>query len=303
MIGFHASIEMMNKKIYLAILLTLLFIWGCKKEHPTAIIGESITLLAEIPEESENLDFIWELTSVPDKSSVNNATIEKGQTSASVFFIPDVPGKYSLEVSVFHFNDEISTQTFSYDIIDPKITEAIEDIVAEENSEEAISELMAENDEPKWYESETIAEIIEDSEQNLTEPKTEVIKSVEDEEVEEKTPPPIPVKKTTQPPPFTQKKKKTKKVRGATIPFDKERFTIQVGSKKVLEDAKKVAATLIDAGYDAYIQKANFNETNEVWYRIRVGSYDKRETAVAVAKLLSSARSEQAWVDNVRYEY
>jgi cell division septation protein DedD len=303
MTGFHTSIEMMNKKIYIAIFLILLFISGCAKKHPTAIVGEIVALSAEIPEESENLDFIWELTSVPDKSSVNNATIEKGETSASVFFIPDVPGKYGLEVSVFHFNDEISTQTFSYDIVDPKLTEAIENIVAEKNSEEAISELMAEDDEPKWYESETIAEIIENSEQTLTGPKTEIIKSVEYEEIEEKTPPPVPVKKTTHPPPFTQKKKKTKKVRGATIPFDKERFTIQVGSKKVLEDAKKVAATLIDTGYDAYIQKAIFKETNEIWYRIRVGSYDKRETAVAVAKVLSSARSEQAWVDNVRYEY
>nr|MCS5614335.1 SPOR domain-containing protein [Candidatus Neomarinimicrobiota bacterium] len=92
-------------------------------------------------------------------------------------------------------------------------------------------------------------------------------------------------------------------IRGSSIPYDKERFTIQVASKKELADAKKVVATLIDAGFDAYIQKAVFKETNEIWYRVRVGSYDNRDTAVAVAESLSSTRRERAWVDFVRYEY
>jgi len=303
MIGFRASIEMMNRKIYLTLLLILLSFSGCTKEHPTGIVGETITLSAEIPEESQNLDFIWELSSVPNNSNVNNAAIEKGETSASVFYIPDVPGLYSVEVSVFHFNDEISTQSFTYDIIDPENIEVANDVINEEETEDAVSELMAENDEPKWYESETIAEVIEEAEQTIPEVKTEVVDAIEEEKVAAVIKS-APVKKAVPPPPPpTPKRKKTKKGRGASIPFDKERFTIQVGSKKVLEDAKKVAATLIDAGFDAYIQKAVFKETNEIWYRIRVGSYDKRETAVAVAKSLSSTRSEQAWVDNVRYEY
>ena len=46
-----------------------------------------------------------------------------------------------------------------------------------------------------------------------------------------------------------------------------------------------------------------FKETNEIWYRVRVGSYDNRDTAVAVAESLSSTRRERAWVDFVRYEY
>jgi cell division protein FtsN len=96
--------------------------------------------------------------------------------------------------------------------------------------------------------------------------------------------------------------KKRTKIRGQSIPFDKNRFTIQIASKKILSDAKKVAMELIDSGYDAYIQKALFVETNETWYRIRVGSYDKKETATAVAKSLSKSRPEKAWVDYVRYE-
>ena len=115
----------------------------------------------------------------------------------------------------------------------------------------------------------------------------------------------VPKEKITKaplPPKNPPAKKKQSKNRGQSIPFDKNRFTIQISSKKVLSDAKKVAIELIDAGYDAYIQKALFVETNETWYRIRVGSYDKKETAIAVAKSLSSNRREKAWVDYVRYE-
>ena len=68
------------------------------------------------------------------------------------------------------------------------------------------------------------------------------------------------------------------------------------------DDAKKVAAKLIESGYDAYIQKANFKKSNEVWFRIRVGSYDNRQTASAVAESLSKTQKETAWVDFVRYE-
>ena len=65
---------------------------------------------------------------------------------------------------------------------------------------------------------------------------------------------------------------------------------------------KKTAANLIESGYDAYIQKAYFRDTDEVWFRIRVGSYDNRETALAVGKVIASAMTTDVWVDFVRFE-
>ncbi|MEA1881495.1 MAG: SPOR domain-containing protein [Candidatus Marinimicrobia bacterium] len=282
----------MDRKKYSIILFALLVVTGCQKDNPTAMVGDYVTVSADIPKESQDLDFIWELTSVPDNSAMDNSQVTAGESSASVVFIPDVPGTYSLEVSVFQYNDEISTQSFNFEVAEGEIVAESEDVVTvneNEEVEDAVAELMAESDEPKWYDSESASEVIEAAKQTTTEPAVEV------EEVVEKTLPP--------PPPPAPKKKKAKPARGASIPFDKERFTIQVASKKVLEDAKKVAVILIDSGYDAYIQKAVFKETNEVWYRVRVGSYDKRETAVAVAKSMSSTRQEKAWVDHVRYEY
>jgi len=281
----------MAKTLSIFSLFILLVLTGCGKSNPTATVGDYITVNAEIPEESQDLDFIWELTNIPGNSELNNSQLTSGELNASVMFIPDVAGTYSIEVSVFQYNDEISTQSFSYDVLGKELSDNTEEIVEAESPEEmkdAISELMVENNEPKWYESESVAQVVAEADQNIPEPKIEVTKS---EPTSEPIPPPAPKKKTTK-----------SKTRGKSIPYDKERFTIQIASKKFLDDAKKVAANLIDAGYDAYIQKAVFKETNEIWYRVRVGSYDKRDTAVAVAKSLSSTRPEPAWVDYVRYE-
>jgi len=103
-------------------------------------------------------------------------------------------------------------------------------------------------------------------------------------------------------PKSTAAKPAKKKSSRYVIPFDKSRYTIQVASKKNLKDAEKTAANLIESGYDAYIQKAYFRDTDEVWFRIRVGSYDNRETALAVGKVIASAMTTDVWVDFVRFE-
>ena len=285
---------MINLKKYNFILTAALLI-SCNQENNTVALGETINVSAEIPEESQDLEFIWELISVPENSFIDNNNIEIGNPNSSVDFTPDIPGIYSLEVSIFQYNDEISTESFSYNVVqlDSKDSdELVEDIILVEEDSSAISDLLVENNEPKWYDSESVEDVLEDPlKENLE-------KKLSKEEPLIKNVNPKPNKKTS-------KKiiKKPKKIRGSSIPFDKDRFTIQVGSKKFLSDAKKFAAQLIDSGYDAYIQKASFKETSEVWYRIRVGSYDKRETATAVAKVLSKTRQEKAWVDFVRYEY
>jgi cell division septation protein DedD len=282
---------MIDKKKYI-IILSLLVLTGCGEKNPTANVGDHVTITADKPVESQDLDFIWEWTSVPDNSQLDNSKIIKDETNSTIEFIPDVAGLYSLEVSVFQYNDEISTQSFSYEVAANEIVENEEERLepeAPEEVEDAVAELLVENDEPKWYESESVAEVLEEVNQIKETPVDAV-----EETVEQKPPPPAaPV----------PKKKKAKLVRGDSIPYDKERFTIQVASKKELADAKKVVGSLIDAGFDAYIQKAVFKETNEIWYRVRVGSYDNRNTAIAVAESLSSTRRERAWVDFVRYEY
>jgi len=277
----------MKNKIQLCIFILLIALISCSEKNPISIVGEAVTATVKVPEEGADLEFLWELTNIPDNSNISNSDIKAGDDNISVVFIPDVSGNYSLEVSVFQYNDEISTQSFNFEVIGEEMIAMDEEKSSEINKDDS----TIENNEPQWYDSESVSELVIAMENDSI-----ISESIIEEVPKEK------ITKAPLPPKNPPAKKKQSKSRGQSIPFDKNRFTIQISSKKVLSDAKKVAIELIDAGYDAYIQKALFVETNEIWYRIRVGSYDKKETAIAVAKSLSNNRREKAWVDYVRYE-
>ena len=282
----------MKNKIRKSIFIILTLFIACSKQSPTTLVGEAIIANVANPEEGLDLEYLWEFTNLPDQSSISNSDIDSGEDDLSITFIPDVPGTYSLEVSVFQYNDEISTQSFHFEVLDNE--NLVSDIEDESNISES-DEILAKNDDllyrsdaPKWFESEDILEITTEMENDKLLPKPQI------KEDSERIIPSSPKKVET--------KKTTKSIRGQSIPYDKNRFTIQIASKKELSDAKQVAVDLIDAGYDAYIQKALFKETNETWYRIRVGSYQNKDTAIAVAESLSKNRPEKAWVDYVRLE-
>ena len=282
----------MKNKIRKSIFIILTLFIACSKQSPTTLVGEAIIANVANPEEGLDLEYLWEFTNLPDQSSISNSDIDSGEDDLSITFIPDVPGTYSLEVSVFQYNDEISTQSFHFEVLDNE--NLVSDIKDESNISES-DEILEKNDDllyrsdaPKWFESEDILEITTEMENDKLLPKPQI------KEYSERIIPSSRKKVET--------KKTTKSIRGQSIPYDKNRFTIQIASKKELSDAKQVAVDLIDAGYDAYIQKALFKETNETWYRIRVGSYQNKDTAIAVAESLSKNRPEKAWVDYVRLE-
>ena len=49
-------------------------------------------------------------------------------------------------------------------------------------------------------------------------------------------------------------------------------------------------------------KKAYFKETEEVWYRVRIGSYDNYNSAQAVANIVSKDIKLSVWVDFVRLD-
>ena len=276
----------MTKKIYIMSL--ALFFFGCSKENPVGYVGQPVSATISVPDESEDLEFLWELTNIPSNSYLINSDIQAGSDNYSIIFIPDVIGVYSIEASVFQYNDEIETQSFTFNIVEGFEADTSSISKSEQISLDtlALTELLTSNDnEPDWYDT------YEDN--NYLNSSALDTVSIKNEQTSEQ-------KMVSTPPKRAAIKKK--KSKGQFIPFDKDRFTIQIASKKKLDDAKKVAAKLIESGYDAYIQKANFKESNEVWFRVRVGSYDNRQTASAVAESLSMSQRETAWVDFVRYE-
>ena len=281
---------LMNKKINIVSFFVLIF--GCTRENPIGYVSQPVSVTINISEENNDLEFIWELTSIPNNSNLKNSDIQAGDDSYSVKFTPDVIGEYSIEASVFQYNDEIETQSFSFNIIESaKIENASNSEIGDSFPDTlALTQLLSDSDsETKWFEGDDVSQYLTSLDQDSSSSSSPKLL----ENTIEKEDPVIP-----SPP----KRKKKKQIKGQSIPYDSNRFTIQIASKKQLGDAKKVAATLIESGYDAYIQKAFFKESNETWFRIRVGSYDNRETATAVAQSLSKSRRETAWVDFVRYE-
>ena len=69
----------------------------------------------------------------------------------------------------------------------------------------------------------------------------------------------------------------------------------------MLKDAQLYSHELIKKGYDSYIQKVVF-KSNEIFYRVRVGSYDNYNSAKIAANALSKDLSMSTWVDFVRKE-
>ena len=281
---------LMNKKINIVSFFVLIF--GCTRENPIGYVSQPVSVTINISEENNDLEFIWELTSIPNNSSLKNSDIQAGDDSYSVKFTPDVIGEYSIEASVFQYNDEIETQSFSFNIIEStKIENASNSEIGDSFPDTlALTQLLSDSDsETKWFDGDDVSQYLTSLDQDSSSSSSPKLL----ENTIEKEDPVIPP---------APKRKKKKQIKGQSIPYDSNRFTIQIASKKQLGDAKKVAATLIESGYDAYIQKAFFKESNETWFRIRVGSYDNRETATAVAQSLSKSRRETAWVDFVRYE-
>jgi len=292
----------MKLRTFFILITGSLLLMNCGGKRGEGIIGEIIHINGELPEETESIDLFWTISSQPDASKLSMKTLEFSKNKSEMSFTPDAAGKYVFEMEIFQFGDELETQKFTYDVdsIEPLVTsEAEDEALAEEEDEDWLEEEYEEELEEELEEDEDYdyAEEAEDDEEEMEENEDEEIEGIEGTEIAaaEINPPTVAPKSTAAKP---AKKKSPRYV----IPYDKSRYTIQVVSKKNLKDAEKTAVNLIESGYDAYIQKAYFRDTDEVWFRVRVGSYDNRETALAVGKVIASAMATDIWVDFVRFD-
>ena len=300
----------MKLRTFFILIAGSLMLMNCGGTRGEGFVGEIIHVNGELPEETESIDLFWAISSQPDASKLSMKTLEFSEDKSKMSFIPDAAGKYVFEMEIFQYGDELETQKFTYNVDSDEplvISETEDEALAEEEDEDWLEE---EYEEELEYEDDDYdydyAEESEGDEEEMEENEDEVVydydEEEEKEEIEEIEIAPAEVSpKVVAPKPPAAKPAKKKRPR-YIIPFDKSRYTIQVVSKKNLRDAEKMAANLIESGYDAYIQKAYFRDTDEVWFRVRVGSYDNRETALAVGKVIASAMTTDIWVDFVRFE-
>ena len=219
-------------------------------------------------------------------------------------FTPDYPGDYMIEVIISQYGDEISNQTFAFSILDV--------------SEKQSSEVKSEEEDENWLNEEIDdslqQEMVETEKDAITEKtnQTEEFDLIEGKPVSDKdrsgqaAMDKMAIERKVKPiinlvePVETRIETKQRK-RRASIAERTDRFTIQITSKKMLKDAQLFSQNLIGQGYDSYIQKVIF-KSEEIWYRVRVGSYDNYNSAKTAADALSSTLGMPTWVDFVRKE-
>ena len=266
-----------------------LIFFACGNSGIEGYVDEPITITAENPEEGKDVDYFWTLADLPDGSLMNSGDLISSDEGQEMVFTPDYPGDYSVEVVISQYGDEISNQTFAFLIMDPSERDAVSD----EDSEDPENE--------DWL-NEEMDEEIDDEEENdddLYEEDDDIDDEEEDLDEDDESGNKTPVAKMTAANAVTAKASEPKK--GTSIAARTDRFTIQITSKKMLKDAQLFSQKLISKGYDAYIQKVVF-KTDEIWYRVRVGSYDDYNSAKAAADDLSGELGMATWVDFVRKE-
>ena len=281
----------MRKILFLTILVSF---FACSGGGIEGYVGESISITADNPEEGKDVDYNWTLANQPDGSLMNSADLFASDDGQKMSFIPDYPGDYSVEVLVSQYGDEIANQTFAFSIMDPNKQEEEKESEDEVNEEWLNEDLEKESDVVIEDEDEEIDENDYDEEV-----KDDVDNDDQEDEVEEENDNDVSVAKIITSTGVQAKAIQPKK--GASIAAKTDQFTIQITSKRMLSDAQLFSQKMISKGYDAYIQKALF-DTNKIWYRVRVGSYDNYNSAKAAADVLSEELGMATWVDFVRKE-
>ena len=266
----------MQKYKFIFPVIGLLILYSCGKKATEAEVGARVPIAAEVPEPNQSYDYKWDITEQPDASLLQISNLMVPDHPERIVFVPDAPGDYTVQVTISQYGDQVSVQSWDYKVTGEPIP---------------ISELSLPGSVDSSKDEAWLNEKVEDS------------SAVPEMGAAVTPPPPAPIKKA---PP---KKPAPKRVRkpappppGSSIPADKSHFTIQVAAKKLRSNADDIASRFLNEGLDVYVQKAYIKETDEVWYRIRLGKFDNLEQAHEAAKQFADKYNMTTWVDYVRLD-
>ena len=270
-------------------IIPLIVIFSCGGNGIEGYVDEPITFTAKNPEDSQDVDYFWSLLDQPDGSLINSGDLISSDDGQEMVFTPDYPGNYSIEVVVSQYGDEISNQAWSFSILEynekdsnNETNEDNEDWLNDSLIDSMDENLVSTENEENQDEEDQDEEDQDEEDQDEEDQDEELVARIKDSVVSNKI-------------------KSLSPKNGASIAAMTDRFTIQITSKKMLKDAQIFSQKLINQGYDSYIQKVVFN-SDEIWYRVRVGSYDNYNSAKVAANDLSGKLKMNTWVDFVRKE-
>ena len=260
---------MPSSKLYIPFLSVLLLTLTACESYSShqGTVGNYYTIQIEKPVGVENPSYGWDILSFPDESMLTYSDLYIRQKGREMAFKPDAPGDYEFEFIVFDDTGEaVVTNEYLFKI-----------------SSSAMAEISVGS---RLAETEEVEETVTAKELSTPEP---------------------PAKKITSPPPTSAAKNEAKPVK-KTVPKVEAlaavegRFTIQIYSESTLREAEEKMDGLRKLGFDAYIQKAHFEKTNEMWYRVRVGAFNSRLEAKKAAAEIKARTGLVSWVDKVRVD-
>ena len=79
----------------------------------------------------------------------------------------------------------------------------------------------------------------------------------------------------------------------------KGNFTVQIGAFRSESRAHEAIVKYKNMGYDAYIEETKVGGRDRVWFRVRIGRYQRSSEAKRIADELNAKGNIKAWVDKV----
>ena len=243
------------------LLFIILISSGCEKPKPNGFTNEPLMLTAKNPDNVKSLKYKWSISEQPDNSKINLSSLSFSEDNSSINITPDVSGHYNFRVSVSWYGEVISIQSFPL-LIEQK-----------RETPPNISQKPSSDDEPSWS----------------TEDKSWLEDSVK-----------LPKSKSINPSSKKTQSQNPNLSKSYHPPENSNYYTIQVAAKKDKKSAEIFMKQMQEKGFNAYIQRYNKQNTDELWFRIRVGSFATKDSAKLVANKIKSSMSLNTWIDYVR---
>jgi len=76
-------------------------------------------------------------------------------------------------------------------------------------------------------------------------------------------------------------------------------FTVQIGAFRSESRAHEAISKYKNMGYDAYLEETKVSGSDRVWFRVRIGRYQRSSEAKLIADELNAKGNIKAWVDKV----
>lgn len=280
----------------IAMLLTGCDLWNKYMGREDVALGEYITIEHTGPGSAQ-----WMFTAFPDSSTLTPTDILPSDTATIISFLPDVPGKYDIQLAI-NADGTTDLKNFYYAVEMPAsgelaLSEIPDHLRAYLNTRDTLDSLGLNHSGQDTNKNSYLDKVVSPEEYAAMQTKRE-------------TQPAEKSKPVSKPKPTARKSASTKPAsvsrepnRGNLVPRANKSFTIQISSWESLEEAQAAVKNLRDTyGLEGYIQRVFFKDTDQVFYRVRVGNYKTYSEAQTAAKNVQRTTSFPVWVDYVRKE-